>query len=277
MPSHYIDFTLTSDQNYFATVSYALFQLISSSMNIQNMCSISDQNSVLNQFLSDVAISNSVISNIEMIEPSFIVTSSLLNISQSTISLISSPDSHDLMFITLDSSLIIDNLVFEDSLSNLFNSLNTDIQIDTLMLRNISSSLNLLKISTSQYVNISNYQTENAATSASTEILITSSNNVKIENVNVSDVPQIVLEISNSIVDYLINFQVHRTMKAINILNSNVNMITGNFTQNGDSLQYKGGAIYIENSVVFIENSEFVNNTANDGGAIDLSCTSVVN
>ena len=277
MPSHYIDFTLTSDQNYFATVSYALFQLISSSMNIQNMCSISDQNSVLNQFLSDVAISNSVISNIEMIEPSFIVTSSLLNISQSTISLISSPDSYDLMFITLDSSLIIDNLVFEDSLSNLFNSLNTDIQIDTLMLRNISSSLNLLKISTSQYVNISNYQTENAATSASTEILITSSNNVKIENVSVSDVPQIVLEISNSIVDYLINFQVHRTMKAINILNSNVNMISGNFTQNGDSLQYKGGAIYIENSVVFVENSEFVNNTANDGGAIDLSCTSVVN
>ena len=127
MPSHYIDFTLTSDQNYFASPSYALFQLISSNMNVQNMCSISEQNSVLNQFLSNVTISNSIVSNIEMIESSFITTSSLLNISQTTISMILNPESYDLMFMTLDSSLIIDNLAFEDSLSNLFNSLNTDI------------------------------------------------------------------------------------------------------------------------------------------------------
>ena len=137
------------------------------------MCSISEQNTLLNQFLSNVTISNSVISNIDMIEPSFIATSSLLNISQTTISMITNPNSYDLMFITLDSSLVIDNLMFEDSMSDLLNALNTDIQIDTLMLRNISSSSNLLKISTSQSVNISNYQAENATTSVSTEILIT--------------------------------------------------------------------------------------------------------
>ena len=173
MPSHYIDFTLTSVQNYFASPVYALFQLISSNMNIQNMCSISNQDSLLNQFLSNVTISNSVISSIEMIEPSFIVTSSLLNISQTSISMITNPNSFDLMFITLDSSLIISNLVFEDSISDLLNALNTDIQIDTLMLRNISSNSNLLKISTSQSVNISNYQAQNVTTSVSTEILIT--------------------------------------------------------------------------------------------------------
>ena len=173
MPSHYIDFTLTSDQNYFASPVYALFQLISSNMNIQNMCSISDQNTLLNQFLSNATISNSVISSIEMIEPSFIITSSLLNISQTSISMITNSNSYDLMFITLDSSLIINNLIFEDSMSDLLNALNTDIQIDTLMLRNISSSSNLLKISTSQSVNISNYQAQNATTSVSTEILIT--------------------------------------------------------------------------------------------------------
>ena len=172
MPSHYINFTLTSDQNYFASVSYALFQLISSNVNIQNMCSITDQNSVVNQFLSNVTISNSVISNIEMIESSFIVTSSLLNISQTTISMVSNPDSYDLMFITLDSSLVIYNLVFEDSSSNLFNTLNTNIQIDILKIRNINSSANLLKISTSQSVNITNYQAQDATTSVSTEILI---------------------------------------------------------------------------------------------------------
>ena len=277
MPSHYINFTLTSDQNYFATVSYALFQLISSSMNIQNMCRISDQDSLLNQFLSSVTISDSVISNINMIESSFIVTSSLLNISQSTISMVSGSVLYDLMFITFDSSLIIDNLVFEDSLSNLFNSLNTDIQIDTLMLRDISSTSNLLKISTSKHVNITNYQSENATTSASTEILITYSSNVSIETINVSDIPQTVLEISSSIVDYLKDIKIHRSIKAINVLNSNINMISGNFTDNGDSSQRNGGAIYIQSSIVSIENSTFVNNTANDGGAIDLTCSSVAN
>ena len=277
MPSHYIDFTLTSDQNYFTTVSYALFQLISSNVNIQNMCSITDQNSVVNQFLSNVTISNSVISNIEMIESSFTVTSSLLNISQTTISMVSNPDSYDLMFITLDSSLIIYNLVFEDSSSNLFNTLNTDIQIDTLMLRNITSSSNLLKISTSQSVNIINYETENVTTSFSTEILITHSTNIQVDSFKVSDAPQTVLEIFDTTVDYLLDMEVHRTMKAIKILDSNVNMISGNFTNNGDSSQLNGGAIYIENSVVSIQNSAFDNNTANDGGAIDLTCSSVVN
>ena len=276
MPSHYIDFTLTSDQNYFSSPSYALFQLISSNLDVQNMCSITDQNSLFNQFLSNVMISNSMISNILLIESSFLVTSSFLNISHTTISMISNPDSYDLMFITLDSSFIIDNLVFEDSLSNLFNSLNTDIHIDTLMLRNISSSLNLLKISTSQFVNISDYQSENTSTSASTEILITDSNNVKIETVNVSDVSHAVLEVVNTNVNYFIGLQVHRTIKAINVLDSNINMISGDFTNNGNSSQLKGGAIYIQNSVVSIQNSTFVNNTANDGGALDITCSSVV-
>ena len=241
------------------------------------MCSITDQSSLLNQFLSNVTISNSIISNIQMIESLFIVTSSLLNFSQSAISMISNPDSYDMMFITLDSSLIINHLVFEDSLSNLFNSLNTDIQIDTLMLRNISSSSNLLKISTSQSVNITNYQTENVITSTSTEILITHSKNVKLDNFKVSDVPQTIIEILDTTVDYIIGLQVHKTMKVINILNSNINMISGNFTNNGDSSQRHGGAICIQNSIVSIENSTFVNNTANDGGAIDFTCSSVAN
>ena len=241
------------------------------------MCNITDQNSLLNQFLSNVTISRSVISNIQLIESSFIVTSSLLNISETTISAISNPNSYDLMFITIDSSLVIDNLLFEDSISNLFNSFNTDIRINTLMLRNIRSSLNLLKISTSQFVNITNYQSEDTIITASSEILISDSNNVKIESVNVSDVTHTVLEVVNTHMDYFIQLQVHSTIKAINVLDSSINMISGNFTNNGNSSQLKGGAIYIQNSIVSIENSTFVNNTANDGGAIDLTCTSVVN
>ena len=99
---------------------------------------------------------------------------------------------------------------------------------------------------------------------------------MRIENVNVSDVPQTVLEISNSIVEYIRSSQIHRSIKAINILNSNINMISGSFIDNGDSSQSKGGAIYIQNSVVSIQNSTFINNTANNGGAIDITCSSAV-
>ena len=99
---------------------------------------------------------------------------------------------------------------------------------------------------------------------------------MKIENINVSDVPEAVLEISNSNVSHARGLQIHRSIKAINILNSNINMISGSFTNNGDISQRNGGAIYIENSIVFIQNSAFTNNTANDGGAIDITCSSVV-
>ena len=100
---------------------------------------------------------------------------------------------------------------------------------------------------------------------------------MKIENINVSDVPEAVLEISNSNVSHARGLQIHRSIKAINILNSNVNMISGRFTDNGDSFQLHGGAIYIQNGIVSIKNSTFINNTANDGGAIDLTCSSVAN
>ena len=85
------------------------------------------------------------------------------------------------------------------------------------------------------------------------------------------------LEISHSIVDYVRGLRIHHSIKAINILKSNINVINGNFTNNGGSFQNKGGAIYIENSVASIQNSTFENNTANNGGAIDLTCSSVVN
>ena len=91
-----------------------------------------------------------------------------------------------------------------------------------------------------------------------------------------SDVPETVLKIFDSTVDYALGIIIHNSIKAISILNSNVNMISGNFTDNGDSSQLHGGAIYIQNSIVSIQNSTFVNNTANDGGAIDLTCSSVV-
>ena len=85
------------------------------------------------------------------------------------------------------------------------------------------------------------------------------------------------IEISNSNADYVRGIQIHHCMKAISVLNSNINVISGNFTNNGDSSQRHGGAIYIQNSIASIQNSTFMNNTANDGGAVDLTCSSVVN
>ena len=92
-----------------------------------------------------------------------------------------------------------------------------------------------------------------------------------------SDVPETVLEIFDSTVNYALGILIHSSIKAINILSSNVNMISGRFTDNGDSSQLHGGAIYIQNGIVSIKNSTFINNTANDGGAIDLTCSSVAN
>ena len=117
----YKQFTLNSDQNIFAATSHAMFQLISASLNIQNSSNITQQNSILNLFFSNVTITDSSITDINMIESSMTITSSVLSLFKITVSDVNSSDDHYLIFVTLDSVISTNNLNFSDSESNLLN------------------------------------------------------------------------------------------------------------------------------------------------------------
>ena len=209
MPSEYRQLTLNSDLNYFDTTSYALLTLISASVSIQDSSSITQQNSLFNLFLSTLSMSDCYISNIDVLEPTIRVTSSSLNITSTNISEISNPDSYDFMFLTLDSTLTMNSLIFENSTSNLFNARNTRIQIIDLIIRNVVSYSNLLRVLSGDDVLISQYQSSNTSSSISEQILITDSSNIKIMNFEVHDTPKLIINIIDSNVTTLSDIQMH--------------------------------------------------------------------
>ena len=126
-----------------------------------------------------------------------------------TISRISDPNNLDLMFISLDSNLSINTLVFHDSESNLLNVRNTKVHIDDITIQNVSSFSDFIKISLSDNVYISQFVSINTTTDIDEKILITDSNNVTIDGVQTSDTPELIIDIVNSNVTSMSNLQIH--------------------------------------------------------------------
>ena len=105
--------------------------------------------------------------------------------------------------------MTINSLVFEDSTSNLFNSRNTKIYIDDLMIRNTFSFTNFIKILSSDDVIINQYQSSNTNSNIDEQILITDSSNVKIMNLEVHDTAEVIINTMNSNVTSLSDIQIH--------------------------------------------------------------------
>ena len=209
MPSDYKQLTLGSNQNYYGTTSYAIFTLISASLNIQNSSSVIQQNSLLSSFLSTIQLSDSMISDIDVVETAIRVTSSTLNMSNMTMSRITNPNNVDLMFITLDSILTVNNLMFDDSQSNLMNVRSTNVQINDITIESVNSFTDLIRISSSDNVHISQFVSINTTTDTDEKILIVNSNNVIFDGVHTSDTPELVIDIVNSNVTSMSNLQIH--------------------------------------------------------------------
>ena len=209
MTSDYKMIVLNSGQSSIETVSYALFTLILSSLSIRNSSRIQLQNSLFNLDLSNASIIDSIISDVEAVEPAIKVTSSIFDIVNTSISTISGPDNYEFMLITIDSTLSINNLTFDDSNSNLFNSRSATIMIDGLIIRNVTSFTNLIKISSSNYINISRCGSISTNTSIDEQILITGSSSVRIIGLDVSDTPELIIDIVNSNVTTISNLKIH--------------------------------------------------------------------
>ena len=254
-----------------------MLTLISASLSIQNSSSITIQNSLFNLFLSTVNIIDSTISEIETIETAVRVTSSTLNITNTNISMISNPARFDFMLITLDSTLIMNSLIFENSTSNLFNARNTMILINGIRISNVSSFSDFIKISSSSHINITQYETISATTGTNEQILVSDSSDVSLSDLEVHDTPELIIDVINSNITSISDLKIHNCLQAIQIHNSVIDQFENcNLTNNGNVSQRVGGAVYLfDSNVVTMHSNLFINNTANQGGAIYFQCSQV--
>ena len=134
----------------------SLLQMISASIQISGSTQIYSESVLINAFISNVTISDSVISNISVVDSWVKISNANLILQNVSISSISNPNSIDFIIALLDSSISISFSEFKNSNSNLFNSRNSKVTLNGLVFKNITSANNLYTISDWNNIVISN-------------------------------------------------------------------------------------------------------------------------
>ena len=133
------------------------------------------QSSILNLFLSTAKIFNSTIQSITAVESVIKAANSVIFINDTIIDRIYNNLAHDLMFITLDSELYVDNVTLLDSNSNFVNSRTTLIRLSNVSLSNVTSHIQIIKIDASADLSINKIALLNTTTLIDEQILISAS------------------------------------------------------------------------------------------------------
>jgi predicted outer membrane repeat protein len=254
-----------------------LLLVISSSIEIRNNTIIEDQESILDLFLSEIDISDSIIQNLEFSQAVLRITSSTMTIENLSIQNISDTNESEFIYSNLDSIVSIKSTNFSDSTSTFIVSLNSQATLEHLLLKNIENESAVIKILNSDSLQIHNLSAVNLTISESILIYISASSNIILSDFSISDIDETLVYIYNSMVTSISEFSISGWHKPIYIKQSAVQLISNSeFIQNGDIEQLNGGSIEMMNSIATITNCSFLENKAISGGSISFRCTSNV-
>ena len=254
----------------------SLFQVILSSLTIQNSTHIHNQNSIVNIFLSDLVVTDSIFEHISTTSSNFRITSSTFILQNTMFRNVSSNIEAELLLINLDSTTTIGSCNYTESNSDFVSNRNSNITITNLLAEKVDTKSNLIEISNSDYVDVNGVQAVDVTIASSYMIIITYSNNVQLSNFVISDANKAILRIYTSNVNTIQNFAIQNCPQGIFIDESNIDMIKNNtYLDNGNSDLHHGGAILLQNSIALMQNNTFINNTSIRGAAIAFLCTSM--
>ena len=186
----------------------SLFQIISSSLRIQNSTCIYNQGKIMNMFVSDVEVVDSIIENINVSESMIIVTSSTFDLINTTLINIYEHSDAQLMFMNLESKLKIFSCNFIQINSQLITSRNSDISINDLLLSDIVSNSTLVQISRSNQVVIGGLNTHNITLTSGSIFEMSNLNNVELSEFNFLNIKERILTIQSSNIDLIHNFRI---------------------------------------------------------------------
>ena len=252
-----------------------LIQLISASLEIKNSSYIYEQTTLFNVFMSTLVIENTEISNITISEISVKAVASVLTFTNIKIMNVTSSVLTDFIFLSLDSNFTIINTVYEQSGVKMLNVYSSTLVAQNLTMNYIDSPTTLFTVYDSNHVNIEGMALIQISTNSGHLINIERSSGVNMNKVTSQNSTEIVFNIVDSRIISLVNFDIKKCKKAINIRNCEIKNIGNSvFEDNGGIEELRGGAIFIYNSDVTIHNSTFTSNTAASGGAIHFDCSS---
>jgi hypothetical protein len=250
-----------------------LFQLILSSIIIENSTQIYLQSKVVDAYISTIKIVNSSISDIDGDESAITVSSSNLEITNSKLQRISSNGKESFIFALLDNHLTFENFTVADSNITLFRVLTSEITINSLFLVNVRSKELLFEIFDCEQVELRNTELLNSTSDGAILFSFFHSTIDVMSNIQITGIDKIAFYFHSSYVKLIENVEISDWLKAIHFEETVVEMLSQwSFTNNGGQ-NITGGALLLQNSNLTITNSSFAGNSADVGGAIAFTCS----
>ena len=158
-------------------------------------------------FLSELEMVDCVIENINMTTTIFRITSSVFTLRNTVLQNISYSIDADLMFANLDNNIVIDSLNFTNSSTNLLNSRNSNVTINTLYMENIEYEKSIIQILQSDNVKVNEIIVANVNILNEQPIIgISSSIDIQMSTIIARNIDETVLKISSSTVDMIDSF-----------------------------------------------------------------------
>ncbi|CAI2366740.1 unnamed protein product [Moneuplotes crassus] len=251
--------------------------LITGSILINSETEIYNQPYFVNSFLSNVEFTGLTLHSIEFSDIYSFLLSSNVTIQNSSIYSVNSANEGTLLE-TSDSRIIINNITYSNSNAAFIVSSSAELYVKSLVLDKIHGSESLMDIYRSPKLKLEDIQLADYSTSTSRVIFIDKCEHLIILNTTVANYTKTLFVIRNSYVSLIENLHVTGYYRALEVVNSNIQLINhSSFSQCGSDLLIYAGALYIEESNATLSNTSFVENKAVSGGAIASICSTHIN
>ncbi|CAI2371546.1 unnamed protein product [Moneuplotes crassus] len=256
---------------------FYIIEILSGSLQIINNSLITDQNGVLNLFMSSLVVDSSTLNRIIFSRSPMRITSSTLELKNALLTGITGNFEKEIFLVNDESTLIVQNLTYEQSSMKLFTVLTGEVNIEKLTANNISNFHTLIHIYSAHTVMLNSLIFQNLETTTDYVVKIESSNNTSFDTVSLKDFNKTVIYLSKSNAEMIQNINISNCFKAMEFIESTIKHMRGSVLSKSGDLNnlITGGAIKIMNSNVKITDTSFINNTAGVGGAIEFGCQSV--
>ncbi|CAI2365361.1 unnamed protein product [Moneuplotes crassus] len=258
--------TATFEQKY-------LFQVLQGSLNILNSTHIHDEDLILKSFLSTVRIERSIITDIQYSMSPFNILDSAFTIEDTEIKGAHTNSYQESFIVTNSANIIMRNISFSDSNSQMMISLSSHLEMNKLKFQNISQFPYLISVKLCKWFYLSEITVIDSYSTKNEIMNIQDSYNVTLNDINLTSINSTFCYFKDSEILAITNIMISNLSQVFKFINSQVmKLANAEFSENFSNSP--GGVISMINSKLKIVNTTFTNNSATEGGAIMFECTS---
>ena len=217
--------------------SSALIQLIYGSLIVKNASNFSGQSVIFSAFLSSITMNESTVANIIVNESTIEIISSSLQLNKMVFRNIVNSDKKNFIYL-LESKLDAKNIYFKDSSSTLFTILDSSGTLVNINFANVNGGEELMHFDHCNSISLSKIELINTTTRSDSIIEFHMSKGVKIKDISLTNIFQIVFKIYQSEILSINSVNIEQSHESFKIIESKVSLLSdSNFTQNGKILK----------------------------------------